>query len=290
MTSMATPRAAQPARARWLDDLTGTVRLFYMGVWRNWLTLKQYRANFFFSFVTGALFGLGMLMFALVFDTEILQRTLGTTNYVSFAVLGVGYQAWQSVALWGAADIFRNELGTGQIDYTFTCPFSRYGYILSNVAALAAQETVFFVPMFGVGLWFTRETLSAGGIGLGLLATLLSVGVLVQVGAFFGALVLRYRQISAIFGFFNFSFQMLTGMFVPVQAMPGPLRAIGLTILPQTYGMDLLRHYVMGTHTIVPVAQEWGVLLVQLLVFSALARASVRLLERTARDQGLHYI
>ena len=54
--------------------------------------------------------------------------------------------------------------------------------------------------------------------------------------------------------------------------------------------MDLLRHYVMGTSTIVPVAQEWGMLVLQLVVFGALAKASVALLERSARDQGLHYI
>lgn len=292
MTSMATPRASRTAAARtWLiGEALGATRLFYMSVWRNWLTLKQYKVNFFFSFLSGALFGLGMLMFALVFDTELLQRTVGTTNYVSFAVLGVGYQAWQGVALWGASEMFRNELSTGQIDYTFTCPFSRYGYILSNVAALAVQETIFFVPMFAVGMWFTRETLTLSGLALGLLGTLLSVGVLVQMGAFFGALVLRYRQVTAIFGFFNFAFQMLTGMFVPVQAMPAALRAVGLTLLPQTYGMDLLRHYVMGTDTIVPAAQEWGMLVLQLVVFGALAKASVALLERSARDQGLHYI
>jgi ABC-2 type transport system permease protein len=275
----------------WLrGEILGTARLFYMSVWRNWLTLKQYKANFVFSFITGALFGVGMLLFALVFDIELLQRTVGTANYVSFAVLGVGYQSWQGVALWGASEMFRNELSTGQIDYTFTCPFSRYGYIISNVAALAVQETLFFVPMFAVGLWFTRETLSLGGLALGLLATALSVGVLVQLGAFFAALTLRYRQITAIFGFFNFAFQMLTGMFVPLQAMPPALRAVGLTILPQTYGMDLLRHYAMRTNTIVPVTQEWAVLLLQMVVCVALARISVQRLERAARDQGLHYI
>ncbi len=142
------------------EGVVGTVRLFYMSVWRNWLSLKQYKANFIFSLTTGALFGAGMLLFALVFDLELLERTVGTTNYVSFAVLGFGYQAWQGVALGAASEIFRNELSTGQIDYTFTCPFSRYGYIVSNVAALAVQESVFFVPMLVVGLWFTRQTLT----------------------------------------------------------------------------------------------------------------------------------
>ncbi len=284
-----------PRARTWQDSapyqaVVGTVRLFTMSVWRNWLSLKQYKANFVFTLLSGALFGVGMLLFALVFDISILERTVGTSNYVSFAILGVGYQSWQSVALWGASNLFRDELSTGQIDYTFTCPFSRYGYILSNVAALAVQETTFFIPMFGVGLWFARDTVTLSGVVLGLLATALSVAVLVQIGAIFGALVLRLRQITAIFDFFNFAFQMLTGMFLPLQVMPPALRAIGLTILPQTYGIDLLRHYVMRTLTIVPVWQEWVVLGAQLAVTVVLANVVVRRLERAARDQGLHYI
>jgi len=288
--ALTTNRAASWKDSPVVETVVGTARLFVMSVWRNWITLQEYRLNFVFSFVSGALFGFGMLLFALVFDTDVLERTVGTSNYVSFAILGIGYQAWQSVALWGAADIFRNELGTGQIDYTFTCPFSRYGYIVSNVAALAVQESVFFVPMLVVGLWFTRQTLTLSGLLLGMLATVLSVAVLVQLGAIFGALVLRYRQVTAIFSFFNFAFQMLTGMFLPLQVMPPVLRAIGLILLPQTYGMDLLRHYVMHTRTAVPVSQEWVTLLAQAAIAVLIATSVVRRLERAARDQGLHYI
>jgi ABC-2 type transport system permease protein len=261
-----------------------------MAVWRNWLSLKRYKVNFTFRLLSSALFGFGMLLFALAFDESLLQRTLGTTNYVSFIVLGIAYQSWQSVALWGAAELFREELSTGQIDYTFSCPFSRYGYIAANVAALAVQESVLFVPMLGVGLWFTRSTFTVGGLLMGLAATALSVAALTQTGAFFAALVLRYRQVSSIFSLLNFSFEMLTGMFVPIQVFPTPLRLMGIVLLPQTFGIDLLRHYVMGTRTVLAVPYEWGVLGAQLLGMGLLAYGSVRRLERTARDQGLHYL
>ena len=74
--------------------------------------------------------------------------------------------------------------------------------------------------MFAVGLWFTRSTLTLDGPALGLSATALSVGALSQMGACFAALVLRHQQVTAIFGLFNFAFQMLTGMFIPLQLLP----------------------------------------------------------------------
>lgn len=270
--------------------MLSNARLLYMAVWRNWLTLKRYRLDFVFGLLSGALFGVGMLLFALAFDRDLLSRTLGTANWASFMILGIAYQTWQGVALWGAAEMFRGELNSGQIDYTFTCPFSRYGYIISNVAAKALMDSFGFIPMFAVGLWFTRTTVTPGGLVLGLAATALSVGALAQMGACFGALVLRHRQVTAVFSLFNFAFQMLTGMFIPLQVLPAALRAFGIVALPQSLGMDLLRHYVMGTRTVMAVAHEWAVLVGQFVVLGLLAALAVRRLERSAREEGLHYV
>jgi len=270
--------------------MVSTARIFYMAVWRNWLSLKRYKLNFVFEILTSTLFGFGMLLLSLAFDASLLERTLGTRDYASFMIIGVAYQSWQNLALWGATEMFRNELGSGQIDYTFSCPFSRYLYIVLNIAALAVRQTLFFVPMLGVALWLTRATLTAGGLVLGLLATLLSVVALAQMGACFAALVLRHQQISAVFGLFNFAFQMLTGMFIPIQVLPPVLRYLGIVLLPMSFGMDLLRHYVMGTRTVLSVPQEWAVLAAQVVVYAIVARFGVRWLERIARDQGLHYL
>jgi len=265
------------------------LRLFYMAVWRNLLTLTRYKVNFIFEILTSMLFGFGMLILAVAFDTNLLGNMVGSTNYVAFIILGISYQSWQGTALWGAANMFRGELSTGQIDYTFTCPFSRYFYIVSNIAASAVESTLFFLPMFCVGLYFTRETLTPLGLILGLAATITSVAALAQLGAIFASLVLRYREVTAIFGFFNFAFQMLTGMFIPFQLLPLPLQIVGYC-LPITFGMDLLRHYVMNTKAIMPVAYEWAALLAELIVLAIIAKLAVLYLERTAKEQGLHYI
>lgn len=261
-----------------------------MAVWRNWLTLKRYKLEFVFGMLSSALFGFGMLLFVLAFDPELLESTLGTTNWISYIIFGVVYQVWQGVALWGSAEIFREELGSGLIDYSFTCPFSRYKYIISNVGAKAVLDTFGVIPMFAVGLWFTHSSLSIGGLVFGLAATTLSVGSLAQMGACFAALVLRHQHISSIFSLFNFAFQMLTGMFIPLQIMPAGLRIIGIIVFPQSLGMDLLRHYLMGTQTLLDVPVEWLIMLTQFVVLGMLAQVAVRRLERSAREEGLHYL
>jgi ABC-2 type transport system permease protein len=269
--------------------MVNPLNLFYMAVWREFHTMTRYKANFVFELLSSALFGFGMLVLAVAFDSSLLGDTVGSTNYVAFITLGISFQSWQSIALWRAAGMFQGELSTGQIDYTFSCPFSRYWYIVTNIGASAILSTVFFTPMLCVGLWFTKETLTVGGLFLGLIATLLTVVALAQLGTIFAALVLRFRQVTAIFSFFNFAFQMLTGMFVPFQLLPLPLQLIGYA-LPMTFGMDLLRYYTMNTTSIMAVEYEWISLFALFISLSLIARLVTRYLERTAKEQGLHYI
>jgi ABC-2 type transport system permease protein len=251
--------------------------------------MTRYKANFVFDMLSGALFGFGMLILAVAFDANMLSNMVGTTNYVAFIILGISFQSWQNTALWGSAGMFQGELSSGQIDYTFSCPFSRYWYIASNIAASALQSTIFFTPMFCVALYFTSSTLTPLGLLLGLAATAFSVAAMAQLGAIFASLVLKFRQTTAIFSFFNFAFQMLTGMFVPFQLLPTVLQIAGYS-LPLTFGMDLLRYYVMSTRPIMPVEYEWAGLFLQLIVLSVIAKLTVLYLEKSAKEQGLHYL
>lgn len=272
-----------------MKSIASPFRIFYMAVWRNFLTLTRYKVNFLFSIITSTLWAAGFLLFSLVFDSSMFGRTVGTTNYVAFIIFGVSFQSWQGTALWGASGMLQGELGSGQIDYTFTCPFSRYQYIISNIAALAIQDSIFFLPMFSVGLWLASATLTVHGLLLGLASIVISVAALVQFGAIFAALTLRYRQVTAIFSFFNFIIQMLSGMFIPLQILPAPLQIIGFSV-PVTFGMDLLRHYIMGTTTIFNPMYEWIALMVQLAILSLIAKLVVAYLEGKAKEEGLHYI
>jgi len=54
--------------------------------------------------------------------------------------------------------------------------------------------------------------------------------------------------------------------------------------------MDLLRHYLMGTRTLLFLPVEWLVLMAQFVGLGVLAQQAVRRLERSAREEGLHYL
>ena len=270
--------------------MVNAFRLFYASIWRNMLVMMRYRVNFILDLITNAFFGICILIVSLVFKKDFLTNIIGSTGAIPFLILGIGFFNFQDIALWGASGLLQGELITGQIDYIFSCPCPRYRYIISNITALAVQQIIKFLPVFLIGILAAQDTLSSGGIGLGLAAVLLSVAALSQMGACFGAMALRFQQISALFQFFNVAFQFGTGMLVPLHVFPVWMRWLGLLAFPQSAGMDLLRHYIVDSRPLIDVTIEWAILAGQFLILGLIAQLTVKYLDRSARERGLHYL
>ena len=65
---------------------------------------------------------------------------------------------------------------------------------------------------------------------------------------------------------------------------------IGYRRIPPESGMDLLRHYLMGTQTLMAVPAERLVLLIQFIGLGLLVMLAAERLERSAHEEGLHCI
>ena len=186
----------------------------------------------------------------------------------------------------------------GKLEYTFTCPISRYWFIVGNALGVAATNALLFTPMFILAITFVGLTFTTIGFVLGLLAIALSVIVLVQMGAIFSSLVLRYRKVTSIFGVLSTTFQFLGGTYVPVQTFPLFLKIVAL-LLPNVFGIDLLRIHIMGTTPILyefipniplSIIIQWGVLIAELFIFWALAKIAVNRGEKAGMKDGFYYL
>jgi ABC-type multidrug transport system permease subunit len=68
--------------------------------------------------------------------------------------------------------------------------------------------------------------------------------------------------------------------------MPNELKVLAFAI-PLTHGMDLARHFIVGSNTIWSVEIEFGALIVFLILLTLVARFSVSYVERKAKVEGL---
>lgn len=266
--------------------MNGFLTLTFMSSWRRIKEITRYKVNFALETVMSFVWGLGLLVFAAVADPTKLQSTIGSTNYPIFLLIGVAFQTYQGASTWGAWEI-HDELTKGQIEYTFASPVSRYFYILSHSLSQAIIGTMFsLLPMFAIAVLFSGILPSPTAMAMMCLSVTLTFMALCQIGVLIASALLILKNVSALMQIFNFLLQIATGMFVPVQFMPEPIKALAF-VLPITHGIDLARHFILGTSTIWPVEVELGGLVVLLIVFGVLAKFATSYLERKAKREGL---
>ncbi|MBO3804140.1 MAG: ABC transporter permease [Candidatus Brockarchaeota archaeon] len=266
--------------------MNGFLALTFMSSWRRIKEITRYKVNFALETAMSFVWGLGLLVFAAVADPGKLQYAIGSANYPIFLLIGVAFQTYQGASTWGAWEI-HDELTKGQIEYTFASPVSRYFYILSHSLSQAIVGTIFgLLPMFALAVLLLGALPSPMAMAMMSISVILTFLALCQVGVVIASALLALKNVNALMQAFNFLLQIATGMFVPVQFMPEPIKALAFA-LPMTHGIDLSRHFILGTSTVWPVEVELAGLVILLLVFGALAKFSTAYLERKAKMEGL---
>lgn len=265
--------------------MTNTLKMINMMVWRRVKEITRYKLNFTIELIMSLIWGLGLMIFGFIIDPAKLS-SIGSSNYTVFLLLGVAFQHYQSAAIWVAWEI-KGELTKGQIEYTFASPVSRYVYMLSSSISQAIVGTLFgIIPMFATALIILGNFPVPSSFLMAGVTLFLTFLVLCQIGVMMSSAILLFKDVSALMSILNFLFQIATGMFVPLQFMPDPLRNFAFFI-PLTHGIDLSRHFIMGTNTVWPVELEFIMLLVSTIFFGAMAKFSIARLERKAKEEGL---
>jgi len=266
--------------------MNGLLALAFMSTWRRVKEITRYKVNFVLGVVMNFVWGLGFTIFATVVDPGKLQSTIGSSNYLVFSLIGLAFLAYQGASNFGAWEI-HDELTRGQIEYTFASPVSRYLYILSSSLSEAIISTIFMLmPLFTIAMLFAGSLPPLTAIALTFISVALTFLALCQIGVIITSALLLLKNISALMSIFNFLLQIATGMLVPVQFLPEPIKALAFAI-PMTHGIDLARHFILGTSTIWPVEVELGGLVALLAVFGLLAKFATSYLERRAKVEGL---
>jgi ABC-2 type transport system permease protein len=191
--------------------------------------------------------------------------------------------------LWGPINAVTSDLYNGTLEYLYSSPGSRYAYYVGVVLSEVTVSLVVFIPLFILLVVISGVDLSS--LLLMLLASATVLVSLTAMGIMIGLLALLWRQVGSIASVLGILFEMLAGAYLPLSAFPAGVRVFSY-LLPFTWGYDLLRYYSFGAQgaawqTILPVWQEWGVVVVFALVFTAVSRYLLRRAERLAKRQGL---
>jgi ABC-2 type transport system permease protein len=208
----------------------------------------------------------------------------GTSDYMSFVLLGAALSNFVDSVFWGMGYSLKNDMDAGVLESNWLAPVPRPLLLVGRTltSLLITAITSLMMLLLASLLFGFRPTGSALASLIPVLPMLIG---LYGFGFAFAALVLIIREANTLVDISSFLVTIFSGSTFPVNSLPRWLLPISLA-LPLTYGFDASRGFLLRTPTLLPIPYEIGILVVFMFVMVYLGIVSFRRLERRVRVSG----
>lgn len=208
----------------------------------------------------------------------------GTADYMSYILVGNALGKFVTAVFWGMGYSLKADMDAGVLESNWLAPLPRplllIGRTITSMFITAITSTVMLLAagrLFGFDI--TGDVLPA------LLSVVPMLVGLYGFGFAFAALVLVMKDANTMVDVSNFLVEMLSGANFPVKVLPGWLLPVALAI-PLTYGFDMVRGWLLGTDTILPIPVEMVLMVVFMVLMVVIGLWVLKVLERRVRIKG----
>lgn len=208
----------------------------------------------------------------------------GTSDYMSFILLGTVLTNFILTVFWGMGYALKNDMDAGVLESNWLTPVPRLlilvGRTLSSLLVTAITSTIMLLIAGALfGFQPTGNTLAAFLTAIPMLIGLYGFGFA------FAAVVLLMREANTLVDVSSFLVQGFSGTNFPVKSLPTWLIPIAL-ILPLTYGLDAVRGLLLQSDTLLPIQLEIGILIIFMFVMLWFGAWVFQRVERRVRTLG----
>ncbi|MEA2640029.1 MAG: type transport system permease protein [Chloroflexota bacterium] len=222
---------------------------------------------------------LNVAMFSLV------GRFAGHPDAAQRYVLGMALYSIAEIVTGGVIQTFSRERASGTLPLLYCSPASRWWSYAARAGMHYPNGLIAFTLSVAFGAIFLGFDYSRTNWPLLIIAvlavTLSSTGYALLIGD----IALLYRNWTAIYSLSGSALLLLTGVLIPLSALPPPLQAVA-QILPLTHGLEAFRAaFAGGDLAAVTDALAWELILA--ITYGLIGFASYRWIEETARRTGM---
>jgi ABC-2 type transport system permease protein len=208
----------------------------------------------------------------------------GTSDYISFALLGMALNNFILAVFWGMGYSIKNDMVSGVLESNWLTPMPRPLLLVGRTFASLAFTTITSLTMLGLAALLLGFHPTGSALKAFLSVVPLLIG-LYGFGIAFAALVMVMRDANTMVDVSSFIVQLLSGANFPVTALPSWLLPLALA-LPLTYGFDAVRGWLLQTETLLPLRVEVGLMIVFMFLMIAFGLWVFQKLERRVRLLG----
>jgi ABC-2 type transport system permease protein len=257
-------------------------------IWNQWLHFLRYPLNALFQVMQPIIWLTPLYFLGRSFQTA--QGTVGfaaytgTTDYMSFILVGTVLSRYIGAVFWGIGYSLKTQMDSGVLESNWLAPVPRFSFLIGQTGASLLVTTLVNLGLLLLG-WLlfgfrpTGNVLQAIGVALPMLLALYGFGF------GFAALVLIMREANTLVDVSDYLVSIFAGSQFPVQALPSILVPLALA-LPLTYGFDAVRGLLINTRTLLPIPTEIAILLLFLVVTLPLGYWFFKRVERRCKRLG----
>ncbi len=208
----------------------------------------------------------------------------GTTDFMSFIILGAVLGNFINAVFWGMGYAMKNDMDAGVMESNWLTPVPRLLILVGrSVTNLFVTAVTSLGMLIVCGLIFGFHP--SGDVWSAVLAVIPMLIGLYGFGFAFAALVLIVREANTMVDMSAFLVQIFSGTDFPITVLPKWLLPIAL-ILPLTYGIDAARGILLKTNTLLAIGVEIILLIVFMFVMLWFGSWIFARLERRVRRLG----
>ncbi len=274
--SLSAPSPASHLRALWMIALT------------DWQRYFRYPLNVASQVMAPIIFLAPVYFMGQAFSTNGQAQGFagyaGTTDYISFVLVGSVLNNFIMSVFWGIGYAMKNDMDAGVLESNWLTPVPRPLLLIGRTFSSLLITTVTSLAMLAIAALAFGFT-PTGNVGMALLTALPLLVGLYGFGIAFAAVVLLMRDANSLVDMSSYLVGLFSGSQFPVQALPNFLLPISLA-LPLTYGFDAVRGILLNTQTILPIPLEIGLLVVFMGVMIWLGLRVFYRMERVVRSRG----
>ena len=208
----------------------------------------------------------------------------GTTDYMSFLILGAVLGNFVNAVFWGMGYALKNDMDSGVMESNWLTPIPR---LLILVGRSVTNLFVTAVTSFSMIL-LCKLVFGFNPTGDVLKAVMAIIPMLVGLYGFgfaFAGLILLMREANALVDTSSWIIQVFSGADFPVTILPKWLLPISL-LIPLTYGLDAARGLLLKTNTIFSIGIEIALLIIFMFVMLWFGGWIFYRIERRVRTLG----
>ncbi len=257
---------------------------------KEWKIEIKYKPDFIRQFFEPFVYLLPYILygFALLGSrySENLKNLTGVADMVAYTFIGYLIMGFLNTACWAMGASLRKEQWYGTLDTIFVAPVPRWVYVAGMAAHSTLHQGLIMLLQALVITTMFAIVFQSGGIFFALIIVALMILALYGLGIMVAGFTIGLKQWWVISETLSTLISIVTPIAYPLAILPIFLRKVSL-LLPTTYGVMGVRHFLIGEELGMNLATVFLRLFIILIVWIIFGFGVFFVMDRYGRKKGI---